>query len=148
MKLKKSYVTLAALVVAGILLTVATSGLLNSSKTVPLTGTITTVNVDVYSDSQCAEGCTSLNVGTLDPGDTANQTIFIKNTGSVPETLTMTVGNWTPVNANASVALSWNRQNYVLNPGEATQAILTLTVCGNATDLTTFSCDVIIIGTQ
>jgi hypothetical protein len=140
--------TIIAVVIAGILLTVTTAGLLNAFKTVPLTGTITTVNVDVYSDSLCTQECTSLNVGTVSPGGTATQTVYVKNTGTVPETLTMTVNNWNPASANTSLALSWNRQNYVLNAGDSIQATLTLTVGTSTGSLTNFSCDVTITGTQ
>lgn len=140
--------TIIAVAIAGVLLTVTTAGLLNAFKTVPLTGTITTVNVDVYSDSLCTQECTSLNVGTLNPGGTATQTIYVKNTGTVLETLTMTTSNWNPAGASSSLTLSWDRQNYVLNAGQSIQATLTLTVGSNTGSLTNFSCDVTITGTQ
>lgn len=140
--------TIIAVAIAGILLTVTTAGLLNAFKTVPLTGAITTVNVGVYSDSLCTQECTSLNVGNVSPGGTATQTVYVKNTGTVPETLTMTVSNWNPANANTLLALSWNRQNYVLNAGDSIQATLTLTVASITGSLTNFSCDVTITGTQ
>jgi hypothetical protein len=111
-------------------------------------GTINTINLGVYSDSDCTQVVTALNVGTLNPGGTATQTVYIKNTGKVAETLTMTTNNWTPTNANTRLTLSWNRQNTVLNAGESIQATLTLTAASNTGSLTTFSCDVTLTGTQ
>ena len=137
-----------AVAIAGILLTVTTAGLLSTNQTVPLSGTITAVNLGVYSDSPCTQTCTALNVGTLDPGGSATQTVYIKNTGTVPETLTMTANDWTPTSASSSLALTWNRESTVLNAGQSIEATLTLTVASSTGSLTTFSCNVIITGTQ
>jgi hypothetical protein len=149
MQLKKiPSIAIIALVITALALTVTTLAVLSSSQNVPLNGTITTVNLGVYSDSACTQTVTSLNVGTLNPGGTANQTVYVKNTGNVPETLTMTTNNWTPANAPTYLTLTWNRQNTVLNADASTQATLTLTVASNSGSLTTFSCDVTLTGTQ
>ena len=137
-----------ALVITALALTVTTAALLSSNQTVPLSGTINAVNLGVYSDSACTTPATALTVGTLNPGGTTTQTVYIKNTGNVPETLTMTTGNWNPANANTYLTLSWNRQNTVLNAGASIQATLTLTAAANTGSLTTFSCDVTLTGTQ
>jgi len=137
-----------AVTIAAILLTVTTAAVLSANQTVPLSGTITAVNLGVYSDSACTQTCTALNVGTLNPGGTATQTIYIKNTGTVPETLTMTANNWNPTSASSSLTLTWNRQSTVLNAGQSIQATLTLTVASSTGSLTTFSCDVTVTGTQ
>jgi hypothetical protein len=91
---------------------------------------------------------TSLAVGTLNPGATATQTVYIKNTGNVPETLTMTTSNWSPSNANTYLTLTWNRGNTVLAAGASIQATLTLTAASNTGTITTFGCDVTLTGTQ
>ena len=137
-----------AVAIAGILLTVTTAALLSANQTVPLSGTITAVNLGVYSDSDCTQNCTSLNVGTLNPGGSATQTVYIKNTGNVPETLTMTANNWNPTSASSSLTLTWNQQNTVLNAGQSIQATLTLTAASSTGSLTTFSCNVTLTGTQ
>ena len=137
-----------ALTIAGILLTATTVALLSANQTVPLNGTINAVNLGVYSDSDCTQTVTALNVGTLNPGGTATQTVYIKNTGNVAETLTMTVNNWSPTDASSSLTLTWNRQNTVLTAGQIIQATLTLTAASNTGSLTTFSCDVTLTGTQ
>jgi hypothetical protein len=139
---------LIAIAVAGILLTVTAAAVLSANQTVPLNGTITAVNLGIYSDSACTQTCTALNVGTLNPGGTATQTVYIKNTGTVSETLTMTASNWTPSSASSSLTLTWNQQNTVLPAGQSIQATLTLTAASNTGSLTTFSCSVTITGTQ
>jgi hypothetical protein len=137
-----------AVAMAAILLTLTTAALLSTSQTVPLNGTITAVNLGVYSDSACTQTTTTLNAGALNPGDTATQTVYIKNTGNVPETLTMAANNWTPSSASSSLTLTWNRQNTILNATQSIQATLTLTAASSTGSLTTFSCSVILTGTQ
>jgi hypothetical protein len=148
MKFQKLSVAVIALTIVGILLTVTTAALLSTNQTVPLNGTINAVNLGVYSDSACTQTATALNVGALNSGGTATQTIYIKNTGNIPETLTMTANNWNPTNATSSLTLTWNQQNTVLNAGSSIQAILTLTAASNTGSLTTFSCSVTLTGTQ
>ena len=130
------------------LLTLTTTGLLIANQTVPLTGTITTVNVGVYLDAEGTQNCTSLNFGSLNPGDTATQIVYIKNTGTAPVTLSMTANNWNPTSSSSYLTLSWNRQNTILNAQESIQATLTLTSTANADDLSSFGCDLTFTGTR
>jgi hypothetical protein len=149
MNIKKIPVTaVIALTIAALALTLTTAAVLSANQTVPLNGAINAVNLGVYSDSDCTQTATALNVGSLSPGGTATQTVYIKNTGNIPETLTMTTNNWSPTNANTYLTLTWNRQNTVLTAGQSIQATLTLTVAANTGSLTTFSCDLALTGTQ
>jgi len=137
-----------ALAITALALTLTTAAVLSVNQTVPLSGTINAINLGVYTDSACTIPATALTTGSISPGGTATQTVYIKNTGNIAETLTMTTGNWNPTNANTYLTLSWNRQNTVLNPGSIIQATLTLTAAANTGTLTTFSCDVTLTGTQ
>jgi hypothetical protein len=110
--------------------------------------TIISVNLGIYSDSACTNPQTTLKFGTINPGSTTTQTIYIKNTGNVAETLTMAASNWNPTNATSSLTLTWNRQNTVLPAGQSIQARLTLTAASNTGSLKAFSCSVTITGTQ
>jgi hypothetical protein len=149
LKLTKTHsIAIIALTITALALTLTTAALLSASQNVPLSGTINAVNLGVYTDSACTQPATALNVGTLNPGTTATQTIYIKNTGNIPETLTMTTNNWTPTGADSSLTLTWNRQNTVLAAGTSIQATLTLTAAANTGTLTTFSCDITLTGTQ
>jgi hypothetical protein len=148
-KLRKiPIVAVVALALTALALTVTTAAVLSSNQTVPLNGTLTTVNLGVYTDSACTQNASALNVGSLNPGGTATQTVYIKNTGNVPETLTMTASNWTPTSASSYLTLTWNRESTVLTAGQTIQATLTLTAASNTGSLTTFSCDVTLTGTQ
>jgi hypothetical protein len=137
-----------AVAVTGLFLTMVTAGVLVSSQTVTSGGTITAVNVGVYTDSACTINCTSIDWGTLAPGNITAKTVYIKNTGSVPVTLSMATAVWTPSNANSYLTCSWNRAGAILNAGTSISAILTLTAATNAGSITTFSFNIVITGTQ
>jgi hypothetical protein len=134
--------------ITGLLVTITTLGALSDSLNMSLSGTVATVNVDAYTDSACTIPCTALNVGTLSPGGTTTQTIYIKNSGTIPVTLTMATGTWSPSNAGSYVTVSWNRANYVLAAGSSVSAVLTVTVASSVGSLTTFSCTVTITGAE
>jgi hypothetical protein len=143
-----SKVGIIAIITAAILLTVTTAAVLNTSQIVPLNGTVTAVNLALYTDIGLTTPCTTLNTGMISPGGTSTQTIYVKNTGTVPETLTMAVNGWNPSNASSVLTLSWDRQTYVLSAGQSIPATLTLTAAANTGSLTTFSCNVTFTGTQ
>ena len=149
MKLAKiPHVAIIALTITALALTVTTAAVLSTNQTVPLSGTINAVNLGVYSDSACTHAVTALSAGTLSPGGTATQTVYVKNTGNVAETLTMSVNNWNPASASTYLTLTWNRQNTALSAGQSIPATLTLTAAANTGSLTTFSCDITLTGTE
>ena len=139
---------LIAVVATGLFLTLLTSGLLMSSQTVQSGGTVNSVNVGVYSDSGCTQNCTTLDWGAITPGNSVTRTVYVKNTGTLPLTLSMTTGNWVPSNANTYLTLTWNQGGVVLAAGNSVTAILTLTASSSAGNLTSFSFNIIITGTQ
>jgi len=145
---KFSKLAIIVISIAVVLTTLVTLAALSASRNVTLDGTITSVNVGVYSDAACTQTCTTINVGSLNPGSAFTQTVYIKNTGTVPVTLSMNTSNWNPAEASSYLTLSWNRQNYVLNAGLSVQATLTLTAATNTGSLTTFSFTATITGTQ
>ena len=137
-----------AIAVTGLFLTLLTSGLLMSYQTVQSGGTITAVNVGVYSNSGCTVNATYIDWGPLLPGNTTTRTVWVKNIGTANVTLSMTTSNWNPTNANQSITLTWDRSNKLLVPNEVTQATLTLSVASNiSSSITTFSFNIIITGT-
>jgi hypothetical protein len=136
-----------ALATAGIFLTIVTAGII-ATQTVASNGTVSSVNVGVYTNNQCNQNCTSLTWGTIDPGDSTSKTVYVKNTGTVRITISMTTESWTPTNANNYLTLTWNRQNTVLDPGESVPATITLSVDSNTGSLTSFSFNIVITGAE
>jgi hypothetical protein len=137
-----------AIAATGLFLTLLTTGLLMSQQTIPSGGTVTTVNIGVYLDSSCTQNATFVNWGFLRPGDNATETLYIKNNGTAPVTLTMTTESWQPTNASALMTLTWNLENTVLNATQSTEAVLTLSVSPDAGNLGDFGFNIIITGIE
>jgi hypothetical protein len=87
-------------------------------------------------------------VGNVDPGSTVSRTIYIKNTGNIPLTLSMAASGWSPTGANTYLTLSWNRQDDVLDAEDSVSATFELTVASDTGSLTSFSCSITITGTE
>jgi hypothetical protein len=139
-----------ALAATGIFLTLVTSGLLLSTQQVPSNGTVlSTVEVGVYNDQPCTHNCTLLSWGTLAPGSSTTRTVYVKNTGTLPVTLSMNAGDWDPTQAGSDMTLSWNRQGAVLNASDSVSAELTLTVSPSInSSITDFNFNITIAGTE
>ncbi len=97
MQLKKAaIIPLITLVFIAIALSVVTAGILNAQQNIPAQGhlggsiTTNTVNISVYSDSQATTLCSNIDWGTLITPFVATKTIYVKNTGNITETLSMT----------------------------------------------------------
>jgi len=145
---KFSTPAIAAIAVTGILATVITIAALNAFQPAPLDGRITTVNLEVFSDSSCTQTCDIINVGELNPGSTTTKVIYVKNTGTVPESLSMTVSDWNPQSASPLIDITWNQQNAFLDAGQSIQAVLTIEAASNTSGFANFSCNVKFIGTE
>ena len=136
-----------ALATTGIFLTLVTAGIL-ATQTIPSNGTITTVNVGVYSNTECTENCTAINWGSLYPGNSTTETVYVKNTGTVPITLSMTTNTWDPTDADDCLTVEWDRQGTVIDVGESVTANLTLTADADTGDLQDFNCNIVITGAE
>jgi hypothetical protein len=138
-----------AIGITALVLVICTAGLLTINQQVPVTGTITAINLGVYSDSSCATPLTTISFGNVVPGTQVTQTIYLKNTGNVAEsTLTMSTNTWNPANAGTYLTLTWTPTSSSLAVGASTSATLTLTATSSAGALTTFSFNVVFTGTQ
>ena len=138
---------IAIVAIAGLFLTLTTAGLLSVNQSVPTSGTVSTVNVGVYSDSACTQQLTSISWGSVAPGATAATTVYVKNTGTNQITLTMTRANWTPASANGPIAVTWDKESTTLTSNQIATATLTLSVSSSISGITTFSVDIVITGT-
>ena len=145
--------TLIALAATGLFLTILTSstiisGVVISSQSISSGGTITSLNVEIFNDIECTQVCNNINWGTLTPGDSITQTIYIKNSGNKPTVLSLITENWNPTNASAYLNVSWDKENANLNPDQIILASLTLTSEVDIDSITDFDFDIIITGVE
>ena len=145
---KRSAIAIIASTVALTILTMTATGLLSINKTISSTGAVTAINVGVYSDSACTSELTSIDWGTISPGNSENRTIYLKNTGNAQITLSMTSTNWNPASAGGPITLTWNRDNAILNTDQVAMATLTLSLSDSINGINNFSFDIVITGTE
>ena len=105
-----------------------------------------TLNLAIYEDENAIATCDNIIWGTLNPGDEATKTIYIKNTGNTAATLSMTASSWTPTEAGNKLTLTWNKQGSTIAAGALVAATLTLQVAADTGDLTDFSMNIVISG--
>lgn len=139
---------LIAITAVATLLTVTTAGLLSVNQAVPSTGTITALNVGVFSDSACTQELTSVDWGTVSPGDTVTRTIYVKNTGNADIDLSMTTTNWNPSTAAGPLVIEWDVEGWDLSPGNQHTVTLTLSASSSISGITDFSVEIVITGTE
>jgi uncharacterized repeat protein (TIGR01451 family) len=136
-----------ALMIIAIGATVATAALLSDQQTIHNNGSVTSsVDISVYSDSSCTNLCTSIDWGTLDPGDTASRTIYVKNTGNTTETINLLVSDWNPTKAANLMTVSWNKEGSQLLPNATVAATLTLSTQQDMGDIVNFDFNIIVKG--
>jgi hypothetical protein len=137
-----------AVAVAAVVLNVLVAALLISYNTITNTGSVKGVGVGVYRDPECTDSVNSIDWGFLEPGETTNVTIYIKNEGNIPVVLNMTTENWVPASASDYITLTWDREDYLLDADSVFQSVLTLSVSPDISEVTSFSFDIVITGTE
>lgn len=138
------------LTVIAIVLTSTTFGALSVRQDLSSQGTVSvSAGLGVYSDSACQNAISTINWGSISPGQTITRTVYIKNTGSgVSLSLSMNTSNWSPASANGPIMISWNQAGTRLAPNQSVAATLTLTASSGITDITNFNVQISIVGTE
>ncbi|MEJ2242471.1 MAG: hypothetical protein P8Y18_10070 [Candidatus Bathyarchaeota archaeon] len=103
--------------------------------------------IGVYSNQYGTSPLTSLNWGTLEPGQDQSITTYIKNEGNTPITLTLQTSSWTPSSATDYLTVTWDYSGQPINVGQIAEITLTLDVDSDITGITEFSFDITILAT-
>lgn len=125
----------------------AVSGLLSTTRTLPSTGTIMAINVEVYWDGAGTQNVTSIDWGIPAPGDVVNKTVYVKNTGNNPMNVSMSISSWAPAGASTYLSVTWDQEGAVVAAGGTVKAIISLGVSSGITGITDFSFNIVIEGT-
>ncbi|TRO47718.1 hypothetical protein E2P47_04035 [Candidatus Bathyarchaeota archaeon] len=121
-----------------------------TAKTLSASGSIqiqSSPGIGIYLNSQATAPLTSLNWGTLEPGQNQNITMYIKNEGNTPVALSLQTSNWTPTSAQNYLSLTWNYNDLPISPNQTRQVTITLNVDPDITGITNFSFDITILAT-
>lgn len=99
-------------------------------------------NVGVYWNPYCTESVTSIDWGTLSPGETKNIAVYVRNEDITMVTLEISAINWNPGNAASFLVFSWVSANAKINPMQVVKVTLKLYVKPNIAGITVFSFDI------
>ena len=120
--------------------------LLSSVTRISSVGIVKAVGVGVYWDVDCTSTVTEIDWGLLEPRGTANVTIYLKNEGNAPLTLSLNTENWDPPNASDHITINWSYRGESVNPGQLREVALVLSVSSTITGITNFRFAIIITG--
>ena len=134
------------LIVITVIAIPAVNALISNSVTIGNTGSIKAIGVSVYWDLECTNEVSSLDWSVLEPDSSENKIIYIKNIGNAAETLSLDTENWNPANASTYITLTWNYDDLPIDPDEVAEVTMTLTISPSITGITSFSFDILIIG--
>ena len=110
-------------------------------------GVIKTVKVEVYYDENCQNRVKSIDWGMVEPGFSKNITIYIKNTGNTPITVSMNTSNWEPFFAEEYINISLIPKQTLVDPEMVAKKVISLYVSKDVQGiLTSFSCTITIFG--
>jgi hypothetical protein len=104
--------------------------------------------IEVYWDSKCTNRVSSIDWGSLQPGTNKTVTLFVRNKGKNPVTLSYYLSNWSPSEIADCLSLTWDYFGQSIEFKETVQVVFTLYVSGNAETIENFSFDIVIVGTQ
>jgi len=107
-----------------------------ASTRISSSGTVSVIGLDASVDH--------VDWGTVWPGDSVTRNISVVPAGSVPVTLAVITGNYTPSNMSGYSRLTWDYANQTLDPGQWFPVNLTLQIFANVTGITEFSFDITI----
>jgi len=118
-----------------------------ASRTIISRGAMKAVGVEVYWDSGCTDVVTAVNWAILEAGASLAKTIYVKNTGNAPVTLSMTCSGWDPPETVDHFTTSWDKEDAVITPGAVVAVVLTLSVSEAIYGIADFSFIITIEGT-
>lgn len=98
------------------------------------------IQVDLFASES------SIDWGTLEPGENKTTNIEVTNIGNVPLNLYLSTANWSSVEAQNVLSLSWNYSEAKIQPQVVTPLALTLSVASDPQGVENFSFDIIITG--
>jgi hypothetical protein len=108
-------------------------------------GILKTIEVNAFLDSVCTHPVTSLDWGTIEPGNTISKSFYLLNQGNSPVVLQSYAENWKSYSAEQNLVLSWNHGSQSLSPGEVIYVTFTLYVSPSIAGVTDFNFDVVIV---
>jgi hypothetical protein len=128
------------------LIIVGVSSLYQTSSTISSVGTFKAIGIGVYWDEALASRVDTINWGALEPGTQKSFTIYIRNEGNIPLTLSISTSNWNPAAVSNYLTLTWSYGGQVINVATTAAVTLTLAVSESITGIYSFGFDITAVG--
>jgi hypothetical protein len=128
------------------LIIVGVSSLYQTSSTISSVGTFKAIGIGVYWDEALTSRVDTINWGALEPGTQKSYTIYIRNEGNIPLTLSISTSNWNPPATSNYLTLTWSYSGQVINAATTTPVTLTLAVSESITGIYSFGFDITAVG--
>ena len=111
-------------------------------------GMVRPFNVTIWQDVNRTTALTSIEWGLLIPGEKKTVEAYLWSDGDTNTILSMATENWNPINANLYLSMTWDRENYTLQPKQVCLSSITLTVASVIVGVEGFSFDILITATE
>lgn len=121
---------------------------LNLPKLIKKSSAVESLNVGVYWASGCTQEVTSIDWGQLSPGSKTEVDIFVRNEVNQPLFIAIATQDWNPTQTADYITLSGKYDRRAIDPEETVLIPLTLKVSEDIIEITDFSFNIHIIGTE
>jgi protein-S-isoprenylcysteine O-methyltransferase Ste14 len=147
---RKAQTTTEKVLAAALAITIVVAALviLSFVYTIHNTGYIKATGIGVFVDPACTQTLSSINWGTLYPGNTVGTVAYVKNIQTTNVTMKLTTSGWSPSNAPTYITCTWNYTGVALQPSAVLLVQFKLAIASNVTGIGTFSFDMNINATS
>jgi hypothetical protein len=104
--------------------------------------------VEVYWDRNCTQHVSSIDWGSLAPGDTKAVSVYVQNKSNETCLLTLTPTGWSPPAIANYLQLSQDYENKKIQPSEVVKVTQSLKVSASVAGVTDFSFNIIVAGSK
>ncbi len=104
-------------------------------------------SLGIFTDQACKTQLARITWGSIAPGTTTAQTLYVKNQGNTPMTLAKATTNWNPAVAQTYMTVNWDYTGQSIQPNGVLKVTLSLIVAANIQAISSFSFDTIITAT-
>ena len=119
-----------------------------TTKELPNNDAVSDTSIEMYWNQKCTTRVSSIEWDSLKPGASKTVTLFIKNKGKSPVTLSYYVANYNPSEVANWLTLNWDYTGQIITFKEVIQVVFELCASENAETIETFSFDIVIVETK
>ena len=119
-----------------------------SGKNMVYASSVEGLGVGIYWNQACTNRTFSLSWGTIQAGSNSTLTVYVKNEGNSPASLSLGASKWSPSASSGYMSLNWNYSGQILSVGQVMPMKLVLTVSSTISGITDFSFNIIITASQ